>query len=681
MPNDEVFAFQCPQCGKRLRAGAALVGRRVKCPKCQHAVEVPKPLDPSAGPATMAAAAKTAQPSSPHPSSPQSSSPTTATTPTSLASVPVSSADDDWLNLGGPAIADLSVRQQNVEDNKAAKERERIAKKMKHEARRAASLQVTAESLKAASQPRLKKPQTAAAALASDNSIDDDLPELAPLTSVDAPAKHSKPSVADSDENVKRSVFDDDLPELAELQTNGPTAARPSGARPGREAKSKADQLLAKHTGVDLSDLGDLDALVPSLGATPVRATGASSGRTGKSTAPVGLPPLLEVGAGHAEEVEDKDPEYRITCSSCGTAQYVRLSNKGMKIKCPDCFLQFKIPGPPPGWSGKKKAKLQLTDEDMPLSAAEELHHAQTLQSQRSRASAMLEKAQREVSDEDLERLYDGDFDTAGFVKRTFGFLKDPIAIAHIIGYAIVFAMLFALGQFAANNLESDIAKGVLLLVAIGGPLLGLLFAMPMFSGGIALLESVANRQPRVADWPGFNLFDNAAEIAVVMAAVLGSMVPGFLVGSWLGGEGPGSGRIQIAGMMVTTFAMFPVILLSMLDNGSVFAPLSSSIFRSFSQAAEAWAGYYLKTLIAFSSVTLAWFLLLGKHEALAAAAGCLLPLLVFFTCQQIGALADAIGEHLSFEFVPSDKEDEKGDDDELVQKKPGGRNKQAMQS
>jgi hypothetical protein len=642
VPNDEVFDFQCPKCGKRLKAGAAYAGRRVKCPQCLQAVTVPgvraaegpvsRPSGASGGPAQAQqrqAASELKRPATP-------GTPVVPPAPPALASVPVASLDDDWLNLGTPAIADLSARQQVVEENKAAKERQRTENKLK--------------------QARREAPQ------APPSTLDDDLPGLAPLAdpalkSVVKPARSGESSAdAGAAGAAKRSIFDDDLPELSELQ-NTPSPA------------ASSDKLLASHAGIDLSEL---DSLSPSTPKGARSTAGRASARPSDSRSAGKLPPALPGAANKsgklgslyeealrtAEVVEDKDPEYRIECKSCGTAQYVRLSNKGMKIKCPDCFTEFRVPPPPAGWADKKKKpKLQLTGEDIPLSAAEDLHHAQTLDSQRSRASRILEKAEQQVSDEDLDRLYEGDFDTAGFVQRTFGFLKDPVAMAHIAVFAIVFAGVFALGQFTANNLDSAEGRGALLLAAIGGPVVGLLFALPMLSGGLALIESVANRQTRVTEWPGFNIFDNAADIAAISLALLGALVPGFLLGSWLGGEGAGAGRIQIAGMMVTTFALFPIFLLSMLDNGSVFAPLSSAVFRSLSEASEAWGGYFLKTLIAFSGVMTLWFVLLGRNEILAGLAGALLPLLVFFTCQQIGALADGISEQLSFEFVSSEAE------------------------
>lgn len=641
MPQDEVVDFACPSCGKRLKAGVNFAGQRVKCPKCLQPVVVPgerTAKQPSSGPAGHQGAhpSDTKKTASSRTPPPQNAAP-------QLNSVPVASPDDDWLNLGSPAIANLAERQQVVEENKAAKERQRTAERLKQSQRQAVHPAATADNIEAVPPGRGLARPTPAATHGDDDDfrlapLEPPRPSAAPMpqpstaqrtpplgdsaatapTSAKAnqartspPASPASPAAPTVD-TPKRSIFDDDLPELAELQNAPPR-------------HTNAEKLLAEHAGL------------PSLYDETPPAEKRAKPKAAQQPKPAAA---------------DKDAEYRIACPSCGTAQYARLANKGKKIKCPDCFSEFRIPPPPPGWGVKKQPVIQLTGEDIPFSAAAELEHAQTLESQRKRASQMLEKAQQQVSDEDLDNLYDTEFDTAGFMQRTFGFLRDPVAVAHIIGFAIVFAGVFALGQFAANNVDSGFfGKGVLLLTAIGGPLIGILFALPMLGAGLAIVESVANRQPRVSEWPGFNLFDNAGDVAAVSLSLAGALVPGFLLGSWLGGEGDGAGRIQIAGMMVTTFALFPIFLLSMMDNGSVFAPISSAVVRSFREASEAWGAYYLKTFMAFSAVMLIWFVLLGEHEILAAISGALLPWLVFFTCQQLGVLADGIGEHLSFEF------------------------------
>ena len=115
--------------------------------------------------------------------------------------------------------------------------------------------------------------------------------------------------------------------------------------------------------------------------------------------------------------------------------------------------------------------------------------------------------------------------------------------------------------------------------------------------------------------------------------------------------------RIILVGILGTTFLLFPVLLLSMLDNGSMFQPVSTLVFRSITGSAEAWGAYYLKTLFGFFCVQVAWFLLLGTNPLAAAVGGFLVPWLLFFTCQQIGALAQGIGEYLSFEFASEDEQ------------------------
>ncbi len=304
----------------------------------------------------------------------------------------------------------------------------------------------------------------------------------------------------------------------------------------------------------------------------------------------------------------------------------------------------------------------------MPLTENSHVRQAEELAARKSRTDAMLAKAEQEITEDDLERLYDGDFDTAGFLRRTFGFLTDPVAVSFVVGYGIVFACVFALAQYGLNNRDSGFGRGALLLGVIGAPLIGILFGLPMLSAGLALLESVANGQKRVADWPGFDMFDNFGDLLAILAALIGSLLPGFLLGYWLGGDYDNAGRIQIAGMMFSTFCLFPVLMLSILDNGSLLQPISGSVIASIKPAIEAWGGYYFKTMLAFALTMLAWLILLGdgKSEALAALAGFTLSPLVFFTFQQLGSLADSIGEHLSFEFTPakSDEEAEELNDD-----------------
>ncbi|QDV23678.1 RING finger protein [Aureliella helgolandensis] len=599
-PSDAILEFKCPKCDKRLKAGSHVAGRRVKCPSCNQPVMVPG-----------------AQPKA-------------------------AVSDDQWLTLDEPAISDLPERQKHVEEVRAARPTEGkvLASKRAEQSlgeSRGATVTPPAKSAMSPSGDRL-------AAVDRSASGDSDEYSLQPEMANSPPSQPSPPAAgakSPAGAPPPASIFDEDLPELAAID--------PHPVRHSRAERSSAKSGPSTEPEGDLFGLGsELDALLPKAlppAAAPPR------------HAENGLEPL------YAEEAAVADPEYRIKCGHCDTAQYVRLSSKGKKIKCPDCFAVFRIPGPPPGWK-PRKAHLETpqwgggTEMGLAPAAVVPAGTAPTHQQQAANILRKAEAEMHELSDDEVDSLYRGDFDNANFVQRTFGFLKDPVAVGQIVGYGIIFAMLFGVAQFALNSEDLFMQRGMLLLVSVGGGAIGVLFALPMLSGGLALIESVANGQRRVSEWPGFNLFDNIGDVLAIAGALAASLVPGFFVGYLLGGNGEGGGRIMITGMMVTCFVLFPVVLMSMLDNGSLFQPISQSVLRSFRAAADAWGGYFLKCLFAYFFVMLLWLLLLGegKSPILAAIAGFLLPLLVFYTCQQIGALAESISDQLSFEFAPSDE-------------------------
>jgi hypothetical protein len=218
----------------------------------------------------------------------------------------------------------------------------------------------------------------------------------------------------------------------------------------------------------------------------------------------------------------------------------------------------------------------------------------------------------------------------------------------------LIFALVFGLIQFGVSHSEDgEFGAGSALFCTLVGPLIGLLFGLPLISAAMAQLEAVANHQAKVVDWPGFDMFDNLSDLLCVSMALAMSVIPGFLLGAWLGGGLDASGRFEIAGAMFSVLFFFPIFFLSILDNGHLLQIVSADVLRSMKEVAEAWAVYYFKSAVFISITLILWFLLLGKGKSagLAAIAGATFPILVFFLFQQVGSLADLIGEHLSFSF------------------------------
>ncbi len=440
-------------------------------------------------------------------------------------------------------------------------------------------------------------------------------PPAKPAPAKPAPANPSQPSGGDT----KRSIFDDDLPQLAELEDVAPRTSMP-------------DLLNV--------DLEELVPVKPKAAAKPSRPAQSSSS---SADSPKDGSPKKSAA------LDPSNAQYRCACPSCGTPQYVTMARQGKMVRCPDCFGEFKIPPPPPGWKPTTPANIKFGTDLVDASVTD-------TQQYRSNAQDLLRSAEKELDDDDIDSMYDMDFDNASFMRRTFGFVLDTTAMFQIAMYSVFFALLFAAEFYCLAKVSED--RGYALFAGLCIPILAILIAFPMFGTALSILESVANGQAKVREWQGFNLFDHIGELMLFAIAAATSALPGFIIGSFMGG-GAAAPLIVVLAMMVSSFLLFPVVLLSMMDNESLVNPFSPDVLRSLRIGSEAWATYYFKTFAANLTVFIAWAVLLGANPVLSAFGGLLFPLLFFFTIQQLGILAFDISEHLSIIVPDKPKEEE----------------------
>lgn len=626
-----LIEFQCPNCSKRLKAKSKAAGRQVACPRCNRRFTLALPSDRRLtlenDQVTEADHGSEVQPGfevaidadAQWHQSPQHSDQADASKSASNSVTGRSIFDDQDLQLENLAIEDIDQRH---ESSKAIRD-EKDSQRRRHQAKQKPPSHGATE-MPGPVTSRSGNP-SAVEKLQDEYTFLDDSMNAAPEEHPSASVKPAQVVAASTTQQPPaKSIFDDDLPNLVDLEKS----ANPA--------------------------VGSLDSLenMPSVVGTNLSAL---------------LPELEDLQLQPLPEASPKLDEptqfqYRVACPGCGTQIYVNQGAEGTKTKCPDCFTIFKVPRPPANWKPSHVSVRHNTfDSSAPLTGDSDATIQEIDRRRQQRTQAMLELAESELENERYsQRDFGQDFDTASFIQGTFGFLKDPMAVGFCLGYSLLISIVFAAIHHGTND-ESKI------FLVPAAALVGLITLLPMFSAAMALLESVANRQLRVSQWPGFNVYEYAADIFVVASSAIAGALPGYLLGLWLGGDLDGSGRIQINGAMLSTFILFPVFLISMLDNGSAFQPVSWDVLRSMKLAAEAWAGYYLKTLIAFAGTMLCWYLLLGqgKPDVLAAMAGTLLPLLLFFTFQQLGTLASSIAEHLSFTFTPTESEDEAESQDE----------------
>jgi hypothetical protein len=196
-----------------------------------------------------------------------------------------------------------------------------------------------------------------------------------------------------------------------------------------------------------------------------------------------------------------------------------------------------------------------------------------------------------------------------------------------------------------------------------GTMLVLILFGLPLLvvtlGNGIAVLEASANRLKRISSWPIFNPSDAMGEIMVAVVAFGYAVLPGGLV-SWFGSSIGLSSDIGTAIVMLSAYALYPILLLGMLDNQSVGEPFSKEVIGSISSKSDAWGAMYLLTGLAMALIFVMYLVASGGTEVPRFLFGFCLPFILFFIFHQFGVLGSRIAEvtNLAFEGDEGDEQE-----------------------
>jgi hypothetical protein len=110
----------------------------------------------------------------------------------------------------------------------------------------------------------------------------------------------------------------------------------------------------------------------------------------------------------------------------------------------------------------------------------------------------------------------------------------------------------------------------------------------------LAVVGDTANGCDRIVRWPTGVFLDWIGETFVVATAAGISAAP--LVGlAWMSRQ---AGSTSDGGVPVGFFFLFPVVLLSLLENGALFDVVSLPLLRTFWVAPGGWGKFYLSTAI-----------------------------------------------------------------------------------
>jgi DNA-directed RNA polymerase subunit M/transcription elongation factor TFIIS len=341
--------------------------------------------------------------------------------------------------------------------------------------------------------------------------------------------------------------------------------------------------------------------------------------------------------------------EFRVKCQVCDTMIYVTTDEIGTTKKCPDCYTSFEVQKPA---AAKLKPVVDVMQDadDFALSEPVERVVFKDLEADltgRTVEQQHVEKAEEERKTRQAKRpklpqqpLWTGVF-------RFLASGEAMLAMVFIAGIFWTLAMVSLVGvAYGAGGglgvfISMICAVAVMALVLTGGAYAAVV--------GLRVLQETAAGADTIESWPDLAFLDWCMEAIYVAVAFAYSMTPGIVI-SWFMNRIGLSPAVGFVVSMVSLFAFFPIVLLSLMEADSLAAPLTRPIRVSLDKDRSHWMVFYLESVAILIIMLLAAALIYAKSwlALLLAAAVWSFCWMVYF--RLLGRLAWIAGTHQNAE-------------------------------
>ena len=496
--------------------------------------------------------------------------------------------------------------------------------------------------------------------------VDPDEFRLAPQEKKDSTVPpHPSPSVVTSQTTARRSVFDDDLPDLVPID-DAPTASaaepksKSSQAPPVTKPKLILPDIALPDIALPELDLSDIPlAPIETIKPKTTQQKPVLEPKSSQSAKPILVGSLeeltLESPALIGPMASMLDEEFNFPCKLCGSLLSSSRSRIGTDTRCPDCFTQFSVPSPPQ----KKKLVDVKMDEDVArvTFAPIDSQSVRGASISSEKTKEILDRAEQtiETEREEFDHL-NGAFDTKRWLGFLFGFLRDPLVIAAAVGIGFLTGVwlfsIAAMGTWVKLDATQVLIARLALLCVFCWPI-----AVLISMCGIAILTMAANRASKVVEWPFARLSESVGECAMVIVSVMAASIPGGMIGAAFRSFNSHP-MVAFAFAIIGIWGLTPILLLSMIDSGSVFEPYSKAVFSSIKSRPEAWGAMYMQTGL-FLLLFFMFMLITNSQTPVGDfVLGLVLPLTCFFVFNQYGVLAGRISQVTEMGFAGDFSED-----------------------
>lgn len=328
---------------------------------------------------------------------------------------------------------------------------------------------------------------------------------------------------------------------------------------------------------------------------------------------------------------------YRVRCPACGTQNDVTAKQAGKQVRCRDCFTMVRVPRAP---RVARKVKIDMTEAPAFQFTALKDAGDRPNDPFRKSATEYLEAASKSEKTEpkpdmDVPRIRD-------WASAVFGIFTQIGVLAHWL----ILSAIASVVAFVVLSLDAE-------MLMVGLFAAGVFFGAVVLACGFTIMQSVANEEESVDGWPiTLEPMEWLAPSLFCFAAAGLAYGPGWFIGYMTFGNS----LTTVCMAMISTFLIFPFVLLSMLDMQSVFVPFSADVGRSVTRCEEAWGGFYFSSGVVFFFTFLIFTLASAFPPPVTAVISIFVGVAAeFIYFAMLGRLAHAIGQSLNAEARSND--------------------------
>lgn len=293
----------------------------------------------------------------------------------------------------------------------------------------------------------------------------------------------------------------------------------------------------------------------------------------------------------------------KVHCARCSTLMHARVEHVGRKLRCPDCGTTTVIPPPrttPAPFQPPDARDVMLDAAPTPTADLKRKEIADRLMAEATQHVAKKEATKPKPPKHPMRSgIY------------SFLFYPTTIALWLIFGLGLTVCML--LWRFVGDVMNQGIAS---IMAAFVMPILSILTAgllglvAPHF---LTVIEHTSDGHDRMPNWPAQDLLSRLRALWFWFNGLAISTAPGMVVVSLLRWTG-----LPIPNLfgLVSTMILFPIVVMSLLVNHSIFMFYSAPIVKTLSRHRTTWISFYAQTIgVAAGFVLLVVALLWAQNE------------------------------------------------------------------